>query len=50
MKQQPLTLAEILAVLDDPWSVLDLQRYFLGAGGAAFAGQGPGKVVMVSDL
>ncbi|MER7418328.1 DUF6308 family protein [Micromonospora peucetia] len=38
MKQQPLTLAEVLAVLGDSRSVPDLQRYFLGAGGAAFAG------------
>ncbi|MBM0229060.1 MULTISPECIES: DUF6308 family protein [Micromonospora] len=35
---QPVTLAEILAVLDDPRSVPDLQRYFLAVGDAAFAG------------
>ncbi|MBM0236525.1 hypothetical protein JNW88_03965 [Micromonospora sp. ATA32] len=35
---QPLTLAEILAVLDDPRSVPDLQRYFLAVGDAAFTG------------
>ncbi|SCL50723.1 DUF6308 family protein [Micromonospora chersina] len=34
----PLTLAEILAVLDDPRSVPDLQRYFLGIDDAAFTG------------
>ncbi|RAO19427.1 DUF6308 family protein [Micromonospora noduli] len=33
-----LTLAEILAVLDDPRSIPDLQRYFLGVRGAAFSG------------
>ncbi|MCP3785327.1 DUF6308 family protein [Micromonospora sp. A3M-1-15] len=36
--REPLTLAEILAVLDDPRSVPDLQRYFLGVGDAAFTG------------
>jgi hypothetical protein len=36
--KQPLTLAEILAVLDDPRSVPDLQRYFLPVGDGAFAG------------
>jgi hypothetical protein len=36
--KQPLTLAEILAVLDDPRSVPDLQRYFLAVGDAAFTG------------
>ncbi|MEU8261584.1 DUF6308 family protein [Micromonospora sp. NPDC048999] len=35
---QPLNLAEILAVLDDPRSVPDLQRYFLASGDAAFTG------------
>lgn len=36
--KQPLTLAEILAVLDDPRSVPDLQRYFLAVGDEAFTG------------
>ncbi|MEU1607160.1 DUF6308 family protein [Micromonospora matsumotoense] len=35
---QPLTLAEMLAVLDDPRSVPDLRRYYLANGGAAFTG------------
>ncbi|MFG1759764.1 DUF6308 family protein [Micromonospora echinofusca] len=36
--KQPLTLAEILAVLGEPQSVTDLRRYFGGAGGSAFTG------------
>ncbi|SCG16634.1 hypothetical protein GA0070610_2906 [Micromonospora echinofusca] len=36
--KQPLTLAEILAVLSDPQSVTDLKRYFGHAGESAFTG------------
>ncbi|SCL26628.1 hypothetical protein GA0070615_0916 [Micromonospora aurantiaca] len=36
--RQPLTLAEILAVLDAPESVTDIRRYFHGTGDAAFTG------------
>jgi hypothetical protein len=36
--KQPLALAEILAALDDPRSLSDLQRYFLSDGDAAFTG------------
>ncbi|MEU1884633.1 DUF6308 family protein [Micromonospora rifamycinica] len=35
---QPLTLAEMLAVLDIPRSVSDLRRYYLATGDAAFTG------------
>ncbi|MEU8377394.1 DUF6308 family protein [Micromonospora sp. NPDC048894] len=35
---QPLTLAEMLAVLDDPRSVSDLHSYYLATGDAAFTG------------
>ncbi|MGY0002490.1 DUF6308 family protein [Micromonospora sp. I033] len=35
---EPLTLAEILAVLGNRGSVPDLQRYYLGVGGPAFTG------------
>ncbi|MEU8047597.1 DUF6308 family protein [Micromonospora echinofusca] len=36
--KQPLTLAEILAVLAEPQSVTDLKRYFAVAGASAFTG------------
>ncbi|MEU4779377.1 DUF6308 family protein [Micromonospora sp. NPDC023633] len=36
--KQPLTLAEILAILGDPQSVTDLKRYFAVAGETAFTG------------
>ncbi|WP_420118792.1 DUF6308 family protein [Micromonospora sp.] len=35
---QPLTLAEMLAVLDDPRSVSDLHSYYLGTGDETFTG------------
>jgi hypothetical protein len=36
--KQPLTLAEILAILAEPQSVTDLRRYFAVAGRSAFTG------------